>query len=495
MKKILYYNWVPFDDDENRGGGVTVYQKNLIEELIKENKYEIYFLCSGLSYNFSRKHAFIEKYSNCFGNKCHSYRIVNSPVLSPAYYNFKNVQKYLTDRTLLKIFDEFFEKNGPFDIIHFNNFEGLSLSVFELKKKYPQTKFVYSLHNYYSFCPQVNLWKNESENCQNNHDGKDCVNCVITNFHFQDVIRADMIAYYLRRVGFDSKTKVWDKTFKLCRLLGKIKHKLFSKTPSVLVSKNKSLWKNLGIDDEKICKEAALYDNFIRQSKESINQYVDVVLAVSQRVKEIAIARGINPNKVVTSYIGTKFAQKQLGHSRTIYDGNVLNVIYMGYARRDKGFFFYLDCLEMIPDSIAKKISLYFAVRTDDIYLLNRMRSLREKFGGVYFKNGYKHDEIEKMLQAIHLGIVPVLWEDNLPQVAIELNAEGIPVLSSDLGGASELSSSKYFRFKGGNKADFVDKLTNIIKNKMIINDYWEKRMILKKMENHVAELSSFYQE
>lgn len=34
--KILYYNWIQFD--ELYGGGVNVYQKNIIEELIKNNE-------------------------------------------------------------------------------------------------------------------------------------------------------------------------------------------------------------------------------------------------------------------------------------------------------------------------------------------------------------------------------------------------------------------------------------------------------------------------
>lgn len=34
--KILYYNWTQFDKKNNSGGGVNVYQKNLIQYLIKK---------------------------------------------------------------------------------------------------------------------------------------------------------------------------------------------------------------------------------------------------------------------------------------------------------------------------------------------------------------------------------------------------------------------------------------------------------------------------
>ena len=41
MKKILIYNWVPFDETENKGGGVSVYTKNLIRHLIRRDDLEV----------------------------------------------------------------------------------------------------------------------------------------------------------------------------------------------------------------------------------------------------------------------------------------------------------------------------------------------------------------------------------------------------------------------------------------------------------------------
>ena len=83
MKKILYYNWIQFDEKEKRGGGVTVYQKNIIEEFIKKEEYKVYFLSSGVEYNFFKKKTYIEKTKNIYGEKCKSYKIINSPVPAP----------------------------------------------------------------------------------------------------------------------------------------------------------------------------------------------------------------------------------------------------------------------------------------------------------------------------------------------------------------------------------------------------------------------------
>ena len=51
--KVLLYNWIPFDNESGRGGGVTVYLKNLIQEIIEHNKenIELFFLSSGCYYD------------------------------------------------------------------------------------------------------------------------------------------------------------------------------------------------------------------------------------------------------------------------------------------------------------------------------------------------------------------------------------------------------------------------------------------------------------
>ena len=41
MKKILLYNWVQFDDEEKRGGGVTVYFKIVIDQVLKDDRNEM----------------------------------------------------------------------------------------------------------------------------------------------------------------------------------------------------------------------------------------------------------------------------------------------------------------------------------------------------------------------------------------------------------------------------------------------------------------------
>jgi len=88
---------------------------------------------------------------------------------------------------------------------------------------------------------------------------------------------------------------------------------------------------------------------------------------------------------------------------------------------------------------------------------------------------------------------VPVLWEDNLPQVSIELVCRGIPVLTSDRGGAREIASNKLFVFKSGSTESFISKLSAIVDGKIHLSDFWAQPMRIYSMEHHLAELMSHY--
>ena len=142
--KILFYNCCPLSESE--GGGITIYQNNLLNYLAEtDNSIESFFLCSGFYYNNKKKSYIREEKVE---KKYRVFSIVNSPVYAPMRAPADNFQRMIDDETLPLIIKEFLIQNGPFDVIHFQTLEGLSLNVLNLKSEFPNTKFVFSLHNY-----------------------------------------------------------------------------------------------------------------------------------------------------------------------------------------------------------------------------------------------------------------------------------------------------------------------------------------------------------
>lgn len=459
-------------------GGVQVYLNNILTGLRQRKDLQIITLSSGIAYNFKKK-CYIEKLKS--DGNIDRYRVVNSPMLSPSKSSFHDQQIYLNDTVLKDVLRDFLKEIGGVDVIHFQCLEGLTLKVLELKEEFPQTKFILSLHNYQCFCPQVNLWKREQESCDDFREGKDCPDCLGPYPGTEKFRKYYLADYYMRKVGMEQYSQPL--RTKLKNLYGKLKSLKGSQpvAPSAAVVHSP--------------KAAETFCRFRRDNVAYINRYMDNVLCVSERVKEIAMHMGVYEEKAITSYIGSAFAEHQAREAAYPYEGGPLKIAYMGYMRRDKGFYFFLDALASMPERLAKDISVVIAARFDDPVAVKKLEEISLRFEEFRLYDGYTHKDIPSITRGLHLGIVPVLWEDNLPQVAIEFKAMGIPVLAADRGGASELSHSKKFVFKSGDKDDFIQKLEEFIRKPDTMEDYWKEQNHLITMKEHCENLMQIYGE
>ncbi|NLP45229.1 MAG: glycosyltransferase [Peptococcaceae bacterium] len=451
-KKILLYNWISFDNPEGVGGGVTVYIKNLINEINKsEPDIEVYFLSSGWAYDKNSIDIYLRELS-VSQYRCRNFEIVNSPAFAPGGWIAQNPSPIFdSNRTVKPIFKKFMDDYGPFDVVHFNNIEGLTIDVLSLKNDFPRTKFILSVHNYALICPLINLYQHHNHKvCTDYGNGSECINCIR---HSNRII--------------------------LKELSGRIE------------DNPKDSW--LSQTGLKLYCDYASSEDYIKYRKlmiSSINKYIDDVLAVSKRVAEIIASYGINKNKVYVSYIGSKIAEKQIMKIKASITYN-LKIAFIGYANKEeKGFNFLVDALSKLSKEDAKRIDFLVAAKNCNE---NDIRHVLKDLHSVTIKDGYVLDELPILLKDVNLGIVPVLWEDNLPQVAIEMVSCGVPVLCSSYGGASELCDSELFRFDGGNTQDLLNHITHFLHYPMDLNKYWDYHNSLKTMSDHIGELKRYY--
>jgi glycosyltransferase involved in cell wall biosynthesis len=453
--KILFYNWTHID--ENIGGGVNVYQKQLALSLIKRG-YKVYYLNSGLTYDDSNELKIV-RYDNKLDDNIITYEIVNSPVIAPVRQSIINLEKYLYDKSLSKLIAEFIREINP-NIIHFNNIEGLSLSVIGLKKEFNHIRFIYSLHNYFPFCSRVDLWKhtkNGDFNCES-HTPNECL-CCYDSLNYNDEI-------YIRKKESTFQLRILKKYLKQ-------KDRLFRDK-----------------------RDVTLFDKFTSETLKAINEFMDEMLAVSERVAEIYINNGVNKNKVRIMYIGTKVAENQVDFSNADIHALPFGLLYMGYMSKVKGFYSFLDSVEQIPDSISSKIHLRIVAKygVRQINTLRRIKKLEHKFSSVELVNGYTLQTQKRLLENMHLGVVPVLWEDNLPQVAIEQIANGVPIITSNLGGAKELfDKDARFVFEAGNVDQLTKCIIKIFNNRLLLKEFWKKKRHFPTFDEHISDLERIY--
>ena len=484
--KVLFYNWVPFDDDENRGGGVSVYQKNLIEALVKQGV-QVDFLSSGLAYSIESSKPEIRRTQNAYDPECRSFQLINSPVMSPGHSAFGWNDRLFEKGAALEAFHAFLRENGPYDIVHFNNVEGIPFTFLELKDEFPQTLVVFSHHNYFSVCPQVNLWSHEKHHCVDFDRGRACVDCLVWKPQKVDIFAAQQLSTLLKANGVSTIPATFASAF--------------AKSSTVRLLADISRQRDQAfLREDRMPTKPDQENSFARRRRLAVailNRSVDIHLAVSERVARVLVGYGVNAERSHVSYIGTKQSQllDKAKKRHTLADPDVLSIAYLGYMRGDKGFFFLLEALERLPHSIARKLRVKFAAKSNgDPAIMQRISDLRQWLAGVEHIDGYTHTDLPRLMANIDLGVVPVLWEDNLPQVALEIMSHGVPILCSDKGGAQELGGNPDFVFEAGSFAAFAKALQRLQTGEVPLSSFWDTAMKLRSMEDHLEELFGLYE-
>jgi glycosyltransferase involved in cell wall biosynthesis len=498
--RILFYNWVDYLDDERRGGGVSVYQRNLMNAFAESTDIDARFLSAGLSYDLVRSAPRWQPIRH--GDDAHRdrrFEIVNSGTFAPGHDSF-GLSSQLDHPPTMAAFVAFLRATGPYDIVHFNNLEGLPASVLELPLHVPGTRVILSLHNYYPICPQVNLWNRETTLCTDFDDGRACPGCVPPPLNAGILRLAHGTAYHLKRAGIRPGTPEFATAFGLIFKAGRKTIALSRRLQNRAIRIGRRLRRFVATDKHAPVADGQnagqAFADRRRRMIELINTHCDRVLCVSDRVAEVAANYGIAGDRLQTAYIGTahaaKFAETTPRQRFLKHDGT-LCLGYLGYMRRDKGFFFLLDALEALPDPIARRLRLLVAARRGDDATMARLDALAGRLASMTHIDGYSHDTLDGILAEVDLGVIPVLWEDNLPQVAIEMHARHIPLLCSDLGGAKELGNCPALVFPAGNRTEFANRLESVMAGRVLPAAYWASAMAPVSMQQHLAALREIY--
>lgn len=490
--KVLYYNWVDYLDDENRGGGVSLYQRNILSALEGQDEIEANFLSSGVSHDLINTRP---RWENTRHGPTHNqdrrFEIVNSGVVSPAHFSFGNPRQ-VEHKPTRDCFFDFIEKTGPYDVIHFNNLEGLPASVLELKLRWPNCLVVVSLHNYYPFCSQVNFWYKEQENCTDFDGGRKCHDCLPVPKDERFLRVAHAVAYRLKCLGIRPGSQSFDTAFHLVLGAGRRLERGYRKLRQLFSKGRKRKVAAINSLRSQGAKFAARRDGMIKL----INANCDQVLCVSNSVARLATHFGLDPDLLHVSYIGTGHAERFDSTvpraSLTRPDGTV-NLAFLGYMRRDKGFFFLLEALESLPEELAGRVRLLVAARSVGEPAMERLRQLGRRLGGLQFYDGYDQADLDALLGDVDLGVVPSLWNDNLPQVAVEMHARHIPLLVSDMGGARELAGFDELVFRAGDHASFQTCLEAVLANEINLEAYWAGARHPVSMQEHLEALKTLY--
>lgn len=338
----------------------------------------------------------------------------------------------LEDKEALNKLEKFIKKE-KFDLVHIHMMLDLDWNLVEILKY--NVKYIISLHDYFFLCPRIIMMKSKKELCRK-VNLKKCETC-ISKFE-----KDGRIGSVVKKV--DSILNL--KCFRIDKDIINLRYKNF-----------KNLLEN-----------------------------ANLLLPVSNRVKEIYEDSGIN-GKYKVLHIGNSSANNFEKFNKNLYKNNTkIKIVMLGTLSEHKGS----DILyKILKNCTNENLEFYFYGRVN--------KFLQRKFEkvGLKFNGAYKQEQLRDILVNFDLGLVLSIWEDNGPQVVMEMLNNNVPVIGTKMGGITDFVNSKNgYIFDPYNKKELnsvFDFLNNI-----------NKKHIIKLKENinrtttpteHMEELNKIY--
>ena len=490
---ILMYNWCQFDDAQRRGGGVSVYLKNIIPAVLERGD-KVVFLSSGHRYSLFSRMPKVNQTGNIFQSKSvKSFELHNSPVKAPAHDAFGSIEQALSSPQLDKIFVDIV-KEHKIDEIHFHGIEGISTGVLAALKAQTNVSIKVWLHNYHWICPQIELFSRASDRCVDYAGGKNCVNCLSHIGHMPTLKKYQALGDLLANIGLANKP--------LGHLIFGLVNHGFQLVKVVLrffraLLKRKSIESALGWRERssiqtsmihKAANSASMFQKWRIDNVALLNEVVDQIYAVSDIVREQYEARGVSKGKIKVTPIGMPDDNFDDSFQVEKASSGKLRIGFLGYAIPSKGLGFLCDAISDLADQCGDKFSL-FVVSSLSPTLKRDLSMLSEKIDLAVLE-GYERSELGEILSQIDLLVVPSLWWETYNQVTYESVRARTPVLLSDTVGISMLIKNKDFLFRSGDKQDLVKTLLKFINDPSELESFWKHEPELPSFDDHMKMLS-----
>ena len=263
-------------------------------------------------------------------------------------------------------------------------------------------KYVVSLHDYSFLCPRINMFRNEA-NCE--IVGDKCSKCA---------------------------TKIEQTYFR-----------------------NK-IYKVLKLNREKGVKCSPNFMKTFKYNKELLEN-ANMLLPVSNRVMEIYKNNGINNNYEVL-HIGNITAEQFKEYkAKKRNKKDKINIVMLGNFSKIKGGEQFIKIVDNLSHD---KFKFYFLGRSTE-----EEQTLMKKHD-IINKGSYKQIELKEKLKEYDFGCVLSIWEDNAPQVVMELLNNNLPVIGTAMGGIPDFIKDKKngFLFNPYDEKSFKELLNKLNK-------------------------------
>ncbi|MHA1793078.1 MAG: glycosyltransferase, partial [Promethearchaeota archaeon] len=217
-----------------------------------------------------------------------------------------------------------------------------------------------------------------------------------------------------------------------------------------------------------------------------INDMVDLFIAPSRFLRDIYIKYGIPENRIIYQDYGFK---KSLMDGVTHERNSKIKFGFTGRLIPVKGISLLIDAFKKLDPEKAEL--LMYGNNGHDTYL----KDLLERMDSVSYKGSYNNEFIASIFSGIDVLVVPSIWYENSPLVIHEAFLAKVPVITTDLGGMSELvkDGENGLLFKRNDPDDLANKMQMFVENPELLDRLIKPVTPVRDIKEDAADILKIY--
>jgi glycosyltransferase involved in cell wall biosynthesis len=411
------------------------------------------------------------------------FEMINSPIAFDSDFGSLVPRAQLNEGHCEELFQRVLSEFNP-EIIHFHDLLAFPSSFIEIAKgmSIPTTM---TLHDFTLLCPTVKLFDHARSVCLKRNVGKDCVQCCRDAPTKPRLARVLTQRYYLKR--FMPSTLHWG-----LRVVRNWVRTTFAGRGGTLASDQPASRDNVPAG------RADLERAFQRRREVNVERLssIDLLLSNSHRTAEIYQLLGVPAERIVVLHHALQHVDELVFQPMTEVTIPIRFATLSGCSNFAKGCQVILEALRILANmGLSKQFRL-------DVWggLAQEIRGDLLAFGNVSYNGPYDLKDLDKVLNGIHVGIVPSVWEETFGHVGIEFLAKGIPVIGNHKGGIIDYTVDRVTGWvnKTCSSQGLAKIMADIIRNPRQVLDLNRNiranyRHYVKTMKQHFDEIQDVY--
>jgi hypothetical protein len=534
--RIALLGWARLAFQATQGSGYNLSASELGAGLAMSG-HTVFYLASGRRYSLRpwQHIAYTERWR---GIDC--YDLYNSPNLSPASYNFRNMERERScasqNRHILNWLSE-----HRIEVVHIHSLEGFALDLIAAIRASGRPVII-TPHNYWFVCPQVDLMHQEVRICDDYAGGQRCETCLRSKAAWKTFAKRRFGQTFERIVGLEAAGIIRKGVSEIPARLREIRGRSPADLPNARgadpeaargfdVSRSAAdgtVCHNLGPDrrDEvrRPLGEAhldhnerflaadhhlAVLNNYGRRRLagiEALNQ-ASLVIPPSDFVRRVYVRMGLREERSRVVRLGqphfdqiNRRTRRSPFYSVRPWDPErahrPLRFAFLGAMRPSKGIDIFARAIELLPHEVRQRCQFLFRALGFDWPLRRRL----SRFPEVSFAGGYDLLQLIGAAGDYDVGILPHVWFENSPLVLLEHLHAGKFVICSRLGGPVEwvVPPKNGLLVAGGHADQLARAIEDLAEGRVTIpspREIHEATPILQSYPGHVQEVAAVYAE